>query len=82
MSVRDTGVASPPKSCPRDIRALYKSDAARRSPGSGLGLAIAKHIVLAHSGTIWAVSSSRGGATVLIHRALATPSVIAPSAHH
>lgn len=63
VSVRDTGVGISEQELPRIFERFYKEDKARRSEGTGLGLAIAKHIVLAHGGTI-SVESRRGaGAT-------------------
>jgi two-component system phosphate regulon sensor histidine kinase PhoR len=82
VSVRDTGVGITAEELPRIFERFYKSDAARRSPGSGLGLAIAKHIVQAHSGTIWAESTPGAGATVSFTMPLATPRDILPAAHH
>jgi two-component system, OmpR family, phosphate regulon sensor histidine kinase PhoR len=81
VSVRDTGVGITAEELPRIFERFYKSDAARRSPGSGLGLAIAKHIVQAHSGTIWAESTPGAGATVSFTIPLVTPREVVPEAH-
>lgn len=63
VMVSDTGVGIEPEELPRLFERFYKADPSRRSEGTGLGLAIAKHIVLAHGGTIWAESQPQRGAT-------------------
>jgi two-component system phosphate regulon sensor histidine kinase PhoR len=63
VMVSDTGVGIEPEELPRLFERFYKADPSRRSQGTGLGLAIAKHIVLAHGGTIWAESQPQRGAT-------------------
>jgi two-component system phosphate regulon sensor histidine kinase PhoR len=65
--VEDTGIGVLPVDIPRLFERFYKTDRARRSVGTGLGLAIAKHIVLAHGGTIWA-EHNRPSGTVFIFR--------------
>jgi two-component system phosphate regulon sensor histidine kinase PhoR len=65
VSVRDTGAGIAAEELPRIFERFYKTDPARRTPGSGLGLAIAKHIVLAHGGTIWAERAPGHGTTTL-----------------
>ena len=62
--VRDTGIGVNPEDLPRLFERFYKADRARRSRGTGLGLAIAKHIVLAHEGTIWAEANLDRGTTI------------------
>jgi two-component system, OmpR family, phosphate regulon sensor histidine kinase PhoR len=61
--VRDTGAGVNPEELPRLFERFFKTDKARRSEGTGLGLAIAKHIVLAHGGTIWAEPNPDRGTT-------------------
>ncbi|WOJ97040.1 ATP-binding protein [Congregibacter brevis] len=54
--------------CEKLFEPLYRKDSsrARRSGGAGLGLAICRNIAIAHSGTITAVPSPRGGVSVVL----------------
>jgi len=62
ISVCDTGPGIEEAHLPRIFERFYQEDFAR-SEGTGLGLAIARHIVLAHSGEIWAQRNPEQGIT-------------------
>src|SRR4029077_371854 len=65
--VRDFGPGIASEPLPRLFELFYRVDKARprESGGTGLGLAIAKHIMLAHSGTIHAESELNHGSIFL-----------------
>jgi two-component system, OmpR family, phosphate regulon sensor histidine kinase PhoR len=63
ISVSDEGPGIPDAELDRIFNRFYRVDRSRSAPGTGLGLAIAKHLVLAHGGTIRAFNRPSGGAT-------------------
>src|SRR3984957_3440002 len=79
--VRDFGPGIPFEHLPRLFERFYRVDRARsrESGGTGLGLAIAKHIVLAHDGSIRAESELNHGTMFLFTLPLAGDSSQAPS---
>jgi len=61
--VSDEGPGIPPHELERIFNRFYRVDRSRSQPGTGLGLAIAKHLVVAHGGSIRAYNRPGGGAT-------------------
>jgi signal transduction histidine kinase len=68
IAVADTGIGIPPEHLPHLFTRFYRVDKSRSRArgGSGIGLTIAKHLVEAHDGRIWAVSSGSGQGSTFI----------------
>ena len=63
VRVSDEGPGIPPQELERIFNRFYRVDRSRSQAGTGLGLAIAKHLVVAHGGSIRAYNRSPRGAT-------------------
>ena len=63
VKVSDQGPGVPAGELDRIFNRFYRVDRSRAEPGTGLGLAIAKHLVVAHGGTIRAYNRPEGGVT-------------------
>jgi two-component system phosphate regulon sensor histidine kinase PhoR len=79
--VRDFGPGIPSEHLGRLFERFYRVDKARsrESGGTGLGLAIAKHIMLAHDGTIRAESELNHGSVFIFTLPLASEASAEPS---
>jgi two-component system sensor histidine kinase ResE len=69
LKVKDEGQGIPHEDLPYIFERFYKADKARKretTGGTGLGLAIVKNLIVAHGGTIGAISSPGEGTTFTI----------------
>lgn len=66
LDVVDSGPGIPADELPHVFDRLWRGRAAQQVAGSGIGLAVAREIVVAHAGTIAAVSIEGAGTTVTI----------------
>ena len=70
LDVADSGI--PEDELPHVFDRLWRGRVARQVAGSGIGLAVAREIVVAHAGTIGAVSPDGAGTTITIRLPLNT----------
>jgi signal transduction histidine kinase len=66
VTVTDTGAGIPAEHLPRIWERLYRADASRSERGLGLGLSLVKAYVIAHGGTVDAVSEPGRGSTFIV----------------
>jgi two-component system sensor histidine kinase BaeS len=66
LDVVDSGPGIPADELPHVFDRLWRGSAAKQVAGSGIGLAVAREIVVAHGGTIEAVSPEGAGTTITI----------------
>ena len=66
LKVVDSGPGIPADELPHVFDRLWRGRAARQVAGSGIGLAVAREIVVAHGGSIDAVSPEGAGTTITI----------------
>ena len=66
LDVVDSGPGIPADELPHVFDRLWRGRSAKQVAGSGIGLAVAREIVVAHAGTIAAISPEGAGTTITI----------------
>jgi two-component system, OmpR family, phosphate regulon sensor histidine kinase PhoR len=79
VRVSDEGPGIPPHELERIFNRFYRVDRSRSQPGTGLGLAIAKHLVVAHGGSIRAYNRATKGATFEVRLPASAPRALPPA---